>query len=720
MENIEIKVGMLLAMTSDNIMWRIICIINKICRMINTSGSKLDFMDINYTDISQGIIKGQIKIITDEDLVVFDIDALSPCVKADFLKKREFIRAIDKAFGPTYEMMKYHIRKEEYEEALLKHGITRSTGQRVIVRWLQSGFQEKSLLNTKLLPNTDHKKYEYSRKTGRPSKSEQGIIIDEQCRIAFDYGVNLYKKKRMITIRDCYAMLCAEYYSENIDNRIILLPVNQRPTEHQFRTYLNNQLTTEQKRIIKTSVEEFRNNERLQFSSPTIEALRPGFIVEADALEVDLELVSSIDETKIVGRPILYMMIDIYSHCIVAFSVSFENNSMIGLSNLMINLFESKKAFAEKHNIMNFNPELWPSNFIPNEIRCDRGSDFKSKGFEEICRELNINITLEPGGMGSMKGSIEQSFRLFHQTFKAELENKGYIQKRYDSKHKTSACLTIEEVIKLATLFVLYHNGQYSKKFKITPDMVKSGVVKTPVSIWNYGVKKWGMQNPVPESKLKEVMYKLMIDDTASISKQGVFYKGLYYLPFGDAKLKEKMMLSSANAKRRDTNGDLYNSLRIKKDPRLVNYLYYRNDDGVVMQLFLNSAKSNGVRDISWNEYDEYYKFLKDMDGEKAPLVLQRMVDRQQNVKIITESVRKVIGTPSSKGIRDTRHAEKEFTNTQNSVSERITETPPIAPVPSTTNEQESCSPSQDNIEKEDYPVSPLLSDEVPDFFLKH
>ena len=438
------------------------------------------------------------------------------------------------------------------------------------------------------------------------------------------------------------------------------------------------------------------------------------------ALEVDLELVSSIDETKIVGRPILYMMIDIYSHCIVAFSVSFENNSMIGLSNLMINLFESKKAFAEKHNIMNFNPELWPSNFIPNEIRCDRGSDFKSKGFEEICRELNINKTLEPGGTGSMKGSIEQSFRLFHQTFKAELENKGYIQKRYDSKHKKFACLTIEEVIKLATLFVLYHNGQYSKKFKITPDMVKSGVVKTPVSIWNYGVKKWGMQNPVPESKLKEVMYKLMIDDTASISKQGVFYKGLYYLPFGDAELKEKMLLSSANAKRRDTNGDLYNSLRIKKDPRLVNYLYYRNDDGVVMQLFLNSAKSNGFRDMSWNEYDEYYKFLKDMDREKEPLVLQRMVDRQQNVKIITDSVRKVIGTPSSKEIRDTRHAEKEFTNTQNSVAERITETPPITPVPSTANEQESCLPSQDNIEKEDYPASPLLSDEVPDFFLKH
>ena len=438
------------------------------------------------------------------------------------------------------------------------------------------------------------------------------------------------------------------------------------------------------------------------------------------ALEVDLELVSSIDETKIVGRPILYMMIDIYSHCIVAFSVSFENNSMIGLSNLMINLFESKKAFAEKHNIMNFNPELWPSNFIPNEIRCDRGSDFKSKGFQEICRELNINLTLERGRMGSMKGSIEQSFRLFHQTFKAELENKGYIQKRYDSKHKKYACLTIEEVIKLATLFVLYHNGQYSKKFKITPDMVKSGVVKTPVSIWNYGVKKWGMQNPVPESKLKEVMYKLMIDDTASISKQGVFYKGLYYLPFGDAELKEKMLLSSANAKRRDTNGDLYNSLRIKKDPRLVNYLYYRNDDGVVMQLFLNSAKSNGFRDMSWNEYDEYYKFLKDMDREKEPLVLQRMVDRQQNVKIITDSVRKVIGTPSSKEIRDTRHAEKEFTNTQNSVAERITETPPIAPVPSTTNEQESSLPSQESVEKEDYPASPLLSDEVPDFFLKH
>ncbi|MDD5973123.1 MAG: hypothetical protein PUC01_05360 [Spirochaetales bacterium] len=723
MDKGEIRVGTLIERLTDNTTWRVICIINKACRMINTISTGLDFLDMNYEDIQQGIILNHL-VVVEESIHVYDISNISERVKDEFNRKRNFLRFVDSYYGPSYSSLKSKTTKPEYNEALKINGISHSAAQRLIVRWLQSGFQEISIINPKMFSSTCHKPYEYKVKTGRKAATEQGILIDDKCTEAFEYGLELYSKQRLNTLHDCFAVLLSKYYSINTNDRIELLPIDQRPTEKQFRYYVDKSLSYKQKQIIKTSIEEFRNNERLLFSTPSIEALQPGYIVEADALEVDIMLVSSIDQTKVVGRPILYMMIDIYSHCIVAFSVSFENNSLIGLSNLMVNLFESKTDFLKKHNVTNFNPDLWPSNFIPGEIRCDRGSDFESKDFERMCCELNMNLTFEPGATGSMKGSIEQSFRLYHQTFKAELENKGVIQKRYDSKHKIQACLTIEEMIKITILFVAYHNGKYSKRFKITPKMMRAGVTKTPVSIWNYGVEKIGRQIEVPESRIPEIMYKLMMNDTAAITRQGIHYKGLYYLPFGDDRLTERIQLSTVNAKIRDTNGVPLNSLQIKKDPRLVDYLYYRNEkDNRVMKLLLNPAKSGSYRGMSWNEYDEYYRHEKHMDKVGEADALQRLVDRQQGLKAITEPIEKVSKEPSAKNMRDNRRIERNLVNTQNAISERI---PNIgeeerviseaAPMPVLSVEDTD---QRDEKEPKERPVSPLLSDNVPEFFLQ-
>lgn len=720
----EIRVGTLLKRLTDNTVWRVICIINKTCRMINTESKGLEFLDMNCEAILEMVILGTMSLVQDEVLSVIDYEGFSDASKQDFLNKRMFLRDVEKAFGPTFEQLRLRTSKPEYKKLYEKYGISKSSAQRLLVRWLQSGFQESSIVNLNSIKGKKRDRYDYKVKTGRKTNVPQGVVVDDICIESFEYGLELYSKQRLITLHDCFALLSAKYYSTNDGNRIVLLPIDQRPTENQFRTYVSKKLSYEQKRVIKTSQEEFRNNERLTFSTPLIEALQPGYIVEGDALEVDIMLVSSIDQTKVVGRPILYMMTDIYSHCIVAFSVSFENNSLIGLTNLMVNLFESKSEFLKKHNVTNFDLNLWPSNFIPGEIRCDRGSDWKSKKFECICRELGIDLSYEPGATGSMKGSIEQSFRLFHQIFKAELETKGVIQKRYDSKHMDQACLTVEEMIKITILFVAYHNGKYSKNFRISPKMMRAGVIKTPISIWNYGVENIGRQRIVAESRIPEIMYKLMMDDTASISKQGIHYKGLYYLPFGDDVLKERMMLATVNAKRRDTNGVLLNSIQIKKDPRLVDYLYYRNEnDNSVMKLFLNPAKSGSYRGMTWNEYDEYYRHEKQMDRVGEVDALQRMVDRQQGLKAITDPIEKVSSEPSVKNMRENRRIEKNMTNTCNAISERIPD--PIVEKPEVqeiTYEPLLPDAEKDQIDgkkSKDRPESPLLSDEVPEFFLQ-
>ena len=233
---------------------------------------------------------------------------------------------------------------------------------------------------------------------------------------------------------------------------------------------------------IKTSKAEFRNNSRLLLNSSTYNVQGPGDMLEMDALEMDVEIVSETDRNKVVGRPILYALIDVYSRAIVAISVSFENNSVLGMTNCLMNLGEDKEEFCQRYGITDIDVTKWPSNFIPNRIRVDRGSDFISKEAERIFNELNITREIVTGATGSMKGIIEQLWHQIHSAQNSSIQNAGLIEKRYDSTHKKKACLTIREITQMVIVHVLAYNELELRNFKATKRMVAERIEFTPVS----------------------------------------------------------------------------------------------------------------------------------------------------------------------------------------------------------------------------------------------
>ena len=107
-------------------------------------------------------------------------------------------------------------------------------------------------------------------------------------------------------------------------------------------------------------------------------------------------------------------MRDVLTHAVVAVSVSLENNSFLGYTNLFLNLGEDKKEFCAKYDIDLNDERLFPSNFLPLDFYSDRGSDYKSDPAEKLCNALGINRHIVTGGSGSMKGMIEQWFHQIH------------------------------------------------------------------------------------------------------------------------------------------------------------------------------------------------------------------------------------------------------------------------------------------------------------------
>lgn len=179
-------------------------------------------------------------------------------------------------------------------------------------------------------------------------------------------------------------------------------------------------------------------------------------------------------------------MVEVLSGICIGAYVSLENNSMRGFQQVFLSLLEPHKNQTKGYNI-DYDEEDWPSMIVPNEIRCDRGSEYMSKAYSKAMGELGIRNTPVPPGCGSLKGVVESFNGLVQTYLKAQLKNNGYIEDKYRGGDlaKGAACLTLEEIRGLVYQSVILYNhrvfeGLIDKKY------VDNNVSPTPKGIFAY------------------------------------------------------------------------------------------------------------------------------------------------------------------------------------------------------------------------------------------
>ena len=669
MEELKLNTGAIIE-TAEGGRWRIIHVSSMTCRLFRMDVTRREFADLPASSVMDLVSGGKARIVQDEPLHV-DEASLSEARRVEYQRKRAFLHDFAFMFGPDYTVFMKRTLKPEYVELYKRHGISQAVADRLVNTWFSSGFQTEALITPKV---RTHAPYAYKVKTGRRPAVPQGILLDERAHEAFAYGLKQFRSGRNVSISEAYVRMVNIYYLEKKqDGSIGLVPIDRRPTERQFRSYVKKNMSRDEVEKLKTSRREYQNNSRLLLGGNANQALRPGVILEADALEVDLNIVSKYDRQQNISRPIAYVLVDTYSHAIVAFHVGYDNNSMMGLSSLMMNLFDDKETLLKSRGLSIDHTNWWPSPFVPQEIRCDRGSDFASDSFSRICEELRIKRTLEPGGMGSMKGLIEESFRLFHHGIRADFERMGFMNKRHDSNHRREACLTLDDVFLLFVDFVRFHNTYNVKSRRLTRDMMEEGVEKNPISIWNYGVGTLGGPVPVTYMNRSKLLYSLMIEERASISRSGINFHGLVYdTSSNDPVIRLKMKEAVHNANRSDRNGNRLNSMVVRFDPRSIDNLYYI-DEGELRTLAIVPSKCGGLKNITWDEYDDYRKAERESDREGAEKNLMNKVIRKNFNDFIASHVQS--GTyAQSTGIGEARRKERRNENYGNRIFTRLEE----------------------------------------------
>lgn len=448
--------------------WRVFDVRDKNVNLINLKNNKLRLKDT--AELITAIENRECVKIKEKTGSSFSI---SPEEMETINHRAEVMEAI---FREEYPI-KCRLRVNHDADAILLN-ISRRHLRTLFYDYLRSGRNKFSLV--------DHRKGNYRKRVPHSKDYENPKNdVDE----ILKYGLKMFVKYGKPG--QAYDAVLRRYFREPVEApdgssvKMVTLPEEERSVSYKMLYNYIRKHTEDYSCKGKDERDKQNNNRQLVGNSRT-GVYELGQIVEADEMELGCYVVDQNDGETVLGKAVVYCMVEVLSGICIGAYVSLENNSMRGFQQVFLSLLEPHKNQTKGYNI-DYDEEDWPSMIVPNEIRCDRGSEYMSKAYSKAMGELGIRNTPVPPGCGSLKGVVESFNGLVQTYLKAQLKNNGYIEDKYRGGDlaKGAACLTLEEIRGLVYQSVILYNrrvfeGLIDKKY------VDNNVSPTPKAIFAY------------------------------------------------------------------------------------------------------------------------------------------------------------------------------------------------------------------------------------------
>ncbi|HRM14513.1 MAG TPA: transposase [Acinetobacter parvus] len=305
-------------------------------------------------------------------------------------------------------------------------------------------------------------------------------------------------------------------------------PETEYPTLRQFQYFYHreyNELTRLQKR---SNDIEYSKDLRQLHSTVNTQVLGPGSRYEIDATIADIYLVSNLDRSRIIGRPTIYFVIDVFSRMVTGLYIGLENASYKTSIRALYCAFTDKAALCRKYGI-DITYENWPCIGLPDAILADRAELFGHQ-VENLEKSFSIRLENAPPYRGDLKPIVESRFKLIQAEFKPFAKGvvQGVITKKRGGKdYRLDATLNLDEFTKIILLSVLKYNqfhqiSNYDRDIDLPHDLPA-----VPITLWN-----WGIQHRTGKLRTasdKAVYVALLPREKATLSNRGLKLFGVTY-----------------------------------------------------------------------------------------------------------------------------------------------------------------------------------------------
>jgi hypothetical protein len=433
----------------------------------------------------------------------------------------------------------------------------------------------------------------------------------------------------------------------------VLLPPSNRPSYDQFRHFYYKERNPSQEIIAREGQNEYERNVRPILNNSTDMAFGPGAVYQIDATVGDIYLVNDFNRERLIGRPVIYIVIDTFSRLIAGFAVTLEGPSWAGAKLALENAFMHKVGFCKGLGI-SITEDQWPVQGKCESLIGDNG-EIKSYNANSLVNPLGIRVSNAAVYRPDWKAIVEQNF---HTTKGLYVDyTPGMIRPRRNVKgegYLFEARLGLAGFRRLVALCVLhYNNTRYLKEYPLDLHMIKAGVQSIPAHIWKYGMEHLtGKLREINDDKLR---MNLLHKGKASVRAEGIYFGGLYYTC--ELAIREQWFDRIKGKRTR--------SLEVVLES-IVDYIHIRFDHGKLYETCHLTPAFKRFAGKDWYEMREYLAWQRQQEKNAEPDSQQAAAEFHAQVKSLisgeiraTEQALKIANLSKrarSKNIRENRN----------------------------------------------------------------
>lgn len=435
-----------------------------------------------------------------------------------------------------------------------------------------------------------------------PTGESVGINVDAEVREKLLTGCRLFYENRTgRTLKQAYQLTLEKFFHRGyaIEQGVlvpILPPAEELPSFTQFKYWYEKSRSLSKTLIAREGQRRFNLRHRSLGGDSTAMAFGPGSLYQIDATIADIYLVSSLNRNWIIGRPTLYLVIDVFSRLIVGFVVTLESASWLGAMLALENATADKVEFC-RFNGIEIQETEWPSHHLPEAILADRG-ELEGYNANNLVESLGVQVCNTPPYRADLKGIIERSFRYFNDEIIHWLPGSfSKVKERGERDYRLDGVLTLHEFRQLMILFILDHNNEKRlDEYHFEEFMIQENVVPYPVNLWH-----WGVENRVGSLHWKPpqtIRLNLLPSELASVTRNGIYFKKLHYTC--ELAFKEQWFVLARNS------GGW--KIPVAYDPRRVDNIYLRLDRGQRMEVCNLHETEQRFQGLDFLTVADYYR----------------------------------------------------------------------------------------------------------------
>jgi len=643
---------------------RIIELDDPIVYYVELNGDTAMPKKISLKTLEDEIDAGMLLAISDPFLMSHDDKNLTP---KQIEKRDEDWEVINSTWEDyKWQLIEKKTRELAFDQIAEKFNFKKLKVKRIFTRFWQRGLNKNALLPDYNKSGGKGKERDLAgvNKVGRPRKyalsdeQNQGINITEDVKKQFSHVIKqYYRKKEQITLTETYEYLLRDFYShkyvEDGEVKYSVWQASRIPSYNQFYYWFKKYEDPQLDISMRKSKKEFDLKHRPILNNSSLETDGPGTRFQVDATIADIYLVSSFNRSLIIGRPVIYGIIDVYSRLFTGVYVGLEGPSWTGAMMALDNMITDKATYCAEYGI-EIDELQWPAKHLPEILIADRG-EFEGYSVTSLINNFNIKIENTSAYRGDLKGIIERQFGTINGKIKRKAP--GAIQKEYrergDRDYRLDATLNLKEFTKIVIHLMMQHNQKIIDKYPLEKSMIEDGLVATPLNLWTWGIANKKGRLQVTNDKN---IYRLNIlpRGKARITRAGIKFKGLSYG-------SEKAVDEQWYVKLRST------SIEVAYDPRDMDQIYIPSNDGRSFDICFLLDTSKQYKGNMLEEIEFYQEYLEELKAAQFVEQKNKSINTDVAIEEIikkAKSEKKRLPKPTSKSeqvsnIKVNRQAEK-------------------------------------------------------------